>query len=63
MESGGGALRFHLMDEDENGETALALAGRVGSTDCVDVLTAKIEQVRKPSESIADMVGRCAYMR
>ena len=57
LESGSGVLRFKLLEADDYGETALALAVRLGHDSCKAMLEAKVQQLIKPNETLIELVG------
>lgn len=57
LESGSGVLRFKLLEADDYGETALALAVRLGHGSCKAMLEAKVQQLIKPNETLIELVG------
>ena len=59
LESGGTLLRYKLLEEDEHGETAVALARRLGHGECQAILAAKIQELCRPDETLGKLVGLC----
>ena len=59
LESGGTLLRYKLLEEDEHGETAVALARRLGHGECQAILAAKAQELCRPDETLPELVGLC----
>ena len=57
LESGGAVLRKKLLDTDCEGETAFDFATRLEHAECQDTLAAMLHNLKRPDESISDMVG------
>jgi hypothetical protein len=56
LESGGGILKYKLLEEDVNCETASVMAERLEHLECRERLAAKQQQITKPDESLKELV-------